>query len=503
MGKAMRVMRISWGGYTNRGYFWEYMWAQAQMKAAELMGFQSMLAHALPSIPTHPSAAMEVATNLVREVRALSMRGVPVEYVGAEFGRVVEVLLETGEVAKAAALVLAREAIDKHIKPISAQLASGGSGRGLGKLEVRLRELVGLVTSILASEFPIPKDVVPEGALRGEYEVVGGYVVVKNPFNLKDKITKQVPKGVLDDKDLIEVLILWLNYHGANAFFRWLVTSPGDAVLYNSISQGLLPGTFILLMLHILGISPSQLNWEGLINELDRLDEKIKRVKAQIKGAKDKGEKAKLKEELERLKSERELVAKALFAWTDAMKALKAVLQENEWVSIYNLLPERVRIIVDASKKPKDSFEEFLKKDGMKIMALADKERRRSKAWVSIDGIGEARERLRKYVPMLDRLIEPAMAGLINEVAEGINTVLNKLGGAESARDLLRQALDRLGNGDLDGAINAARAAIEDLRDAAIKEDGMWIDGLLSDVGRLNELINELAMLNALNRLVK
>jgi hypothetical protein len=104
---------------------------------------------------------------------------------------------------------------------------------------------------------------------------------------------------------------------------------------------------------------------------------------------------------------------------------------------------------------------------------------------------------------MLGKLIEPVMAGLINEVNTAINTILNKLVGAESARDLLGQALNRLGGGDLDGAINAAKAAIEDLRDAAIKEGGEWVDGLLSDVGRLNELVNKLAVLNALNRLVK
>jgi hypothetical protein len=104
---------------------------------------------------------------------------------------------------------------------------------------------------------------------------------------------------------------------------------------------------------------------------------------------------------------------------------------------------------------------------------------------------------------MLDKLIEPAMAGLINEVGTVINTILNKLGGAEPARGLLEQALNRLGGGDLDGAINAARAAIEDLRDAAIKEGGAWVDEVLSDVGRLNELVNKLAVLNALSKLAK
>jgi hypothetical protein len=129
--------------------------------------------------------------------------------------------------------------------------------------------------------------------------------------------------------------------------------------------------------------------------------------------------------------------------------------------------------------------------------------RRAGEDWVDVDDVGEARERLRRYIPMLGKLIELVMAGLINEVGTVINTILNKLGGAESVRGLLGQALDRLGGGDLDGAINTARAAIEDLRDAAIKEGGTWVDGALSDVGRLNELVNKLAVLNALSKLAK
>jgi hypothetical protein len=56
--------------------------------------------------------------------------------------------------------------------------------------------------------------------------------------------------------------------------------------------------------------------------------------------------------------------------------------------------------------------------------------RRAGEDWVDVDDVGEARERLRRYIPMLDKLIEPAMAGLINEVAEGVNAVLNRLGAA-------------------------------------------------------------------------
>jgi hypothetical protein len=74
---------------------------------------------------------------------------------------------------------------------------------------------------------------------------------------------------------------------------------------------------------------------------------------------------------------------------------------------------------------------------------------------------------------------------------------------AESARGLLEQALDRLRGGDLNNAINTLRVAIEDLRDVAIKEVGGWVDELVSDVDRLNEVVNKLAVLNALNKLVK
>jgi hypothetical protein len=150
-------------------------------------------------------------------------------------------------------------------------------------------------------------------------------------------------------------------------------------------------------------------------------------------------------------------------------------------------------------------------------MGVVDKERRRAgKGWVSVDDVGEARERLRRYIPMLDKLIEPTMAKLINEASEGVSAVLNRLGAAldggllvgarqsaESARGMLGQALDRLRGGDLGGAINTLRGAIEDLRDVAIKEDGGWVDELVSAVGRLNEVVNKLAVLNALNKLVK
>jgi archaellum component FlaC len=515
--KVMRAIQILSGVYTGQGHLWEYLWVSNQMKLAESWGYQSMLAHAWQNMPPPSSATVEVVSGLMREVRGLGVQGVPAEYGGAKFERVVKVLHETGDVAKATALVLAKELVERYIRPMSTQLGSGGSGKGLGKLEDRLRELVGFAAKVLASEFPLPRSAIPEGAMHGEYAVVGDYVIVKDPFNPKVKMDKQVPKEVLDDKDLIEMLITWLDHHGMDVFYRWLVASPGDAVFYKSVSLGLVPGALVLLALYGLGIDPNQLNWEGLINELNRLDEEISRVKAQIKGAKDKNEKAKLKEELERLKSEHEGVLDALITWANAIEALKLVLQKEEWKIVYNSLPKKLRDFIDTAKDPRDSFEEFLKGDVSKIMGVVDKERRRAgKGWVSVDDVGEARERLRRYIPMLDKLIEPIMAKLINEASEGVGAVLNRLGAAldggllvgarqsaESTRGMLGQALDRLRSGDLGGAINILRGAIEDLRDVAIKEDGGWVDELVSAVGRLNEVINQLAVLVALNKLVK
>jgi uncharacterized protein YaaN involved in tellurite resistance len=217
------------------------------------------------------------------------------------------------------------------------------------------------------------------------------------------------------------------------------------------------------------------------------------------------------------LKNEHEEVLKALFTWANAMETLRLTLPKEEWKRIYEVLPKKLRDFVDVAKDPNGSFEEFLEKDGSKIARVIDKERRKtSNIWVGVEDVEEARERLRRYIPMLDKLIEPVMVELINEVTEKVSAILNKLGmalnggllvnagqNAESARNTLEQALNELRSGDLDYAINALRKAVEDLREIVIKESGEWVDELVSNVGKLNEIITQLSVLSALDRLIK
>jgi archaellum component FlaC len=486
---------------------------------------------AVPLILTEmPDRVMSI-THVLARFTKFDWTEVLMKYENAEFGKVPRRLYETGEKGKAAALILARELNERYIKPIKTQLDSvrgelgsrGSMGstrklkKELDKLENKLRELEEFVTRVMASEFPIPKDAVPEHVMHGKYEVVGDYVIVKEPFNQELSLDHQLPKEVLGNEELSRITALWVVHHYADRFYEWLMMKPGDAILYNSVSTGWVPGAVVLLALYGLGIDPNQLNWEGLINELNRLDEEISRVKAQIKGAKDKGEKAKLKEELERLKNEHEEVLKALFTWANAMETLRLTLPKEEWKRIYEVLPKKLRDFVDVAKDPNGSFEEFLEKDGSKIARVIDKERRKtSNIWVGVEDVEEARERLRRYIPMLDKLIEPVMVELINEVTEKVSAILNKLGmalnggllvnagqNAESTRNTLEQALNELRSGDLDYAINALRKAVEDLREIVIKESGEWVDELVSNVGKLNEIITQLSVLSALDRLIK
>ena len=74
------------------------------------------------------------------------------------------------------------------------------------------------------------------------------------------------------------------------------------------------------------------------------------------------------------------------------------------------------------------SHEAVLSRDVIADFAKHYIMRRAGEDWVDVDDVGEARERLRRYIPMLDKLIEPVMAGLINEVSEGVSAVLNRLG---------------------------------------------------------------------------
>jgi len=263
-----------------------------------------------------------------------------------------------------------------------------------------------------------------------------------------------------------------------------------------------------LSALHGLGIDPSRLNWGGLLDNLDRLDEEINKVKAQIKETKDENAtKAKLKEELNRLKSEREEVLRALFTWADAIETLKLALPREEWEGIYEKLPKKLRDFVDTARDPRDSFESFLKKDGLKILAMLDREGRKAGNRVSVDEVKEAMDLLRNHLPMLDRLIEPVMGEVIDKLINEVNYLLNELGGgsltstrlsALSARSMLELAKKELEGGDLNNAINHLRRAVEDLREVAREREE-----LARNIGRLDELTRQLDAINALDRLVK
>jgi hypothetical protein len=330
-------------------------------------------------------------------------------------------------------------------------------------------------------------------------------MIVKEPFSRELRLDWQLPKEVLNDEELSKTTTLWVVQHYADRLYNWLTDKPGDAILHNSIYTGWVPGAVVLAALHSLGIDPSRLDWGGLLDNLERLDEGISRVRAQIKEARDETVKAKLKEELKKLEDEHEKVFKALFAWADAIEALKLALPKEEWEGIYNSLPKKMRDFVDTARDPRDSFESFLKKDGLKIMGLVDREGRRAGERVSVDEIREAMELLRNHLPMLDKLIEPIEGEVIDKLINEVNYLLNELGGgsltstrlsALSARSMLELAKKELEGGDLNNAINHLWRAINDLREV-VKER----EELARDVGRLDELVKQLDVIRALAKL--
>jgi hypothetical protein len=408
------------------------------------------------------------------------------------------------EVEAARYFITVKYHVDEVVREFTREL---GIDKRLSELEGKLRELEEFARKAIASEFPMPKDRITRPGLFGNYEEVGGRIIVKEPFSRELRLDWQLPKEVLNDEELSKTTTLWIVHHYADRFYNWLTDKPGDAILHNSIYTGWVPGAVVLTALHSLGIDPSRLNWGGLLDNLDRLDEEINKVKAQIKETKDENTKAKLKEELNRLKSEREAVLKALFTWADAIGALKLALPREEWEGIYEKLPKKLRDFVDTARDPRDSFESFLKKDGLKMLAMLDREGRRAGKHLSVDEIREAMELLRKHVPMLDKLIEPIEGEVIDELTREVNYLLDELGGgsltstrlsALSARSMLELAKKELEGGDLNNAINHLWRAINDLREITKEREE-----LARDVGRLDELTRQLNALRALNRLVK
>jgi hypothetical protein len=408
------------------------------------------------------------------------------------------------EVEAAKYIVAVRHHADEVVKEFAREL---GINKKMGELEGKLRELEGFARKAIASEFPMPKDRITRPELFGNYEVVGDRIIVREPFSRELRLDWQLPREVLNDEELSKTTTLWVVQHYADRFYNWLTDKPGDAILHNSIYTGWVPGAVVLAALHSLGIDPSRLNWGGLLDNLEKLDEEINKVKAQIKETKDENTKNKLTEELNRLKGEREEVLRALFAWADAIGALKLALPREEWEVIYEKLPKKLRDFVDTARDPRDSFEAFLKKDGLKILAILDREGRKTGKHLSVDDVKEAMELLRKHVPMLDKLIEPVKVEVIDKLINEVNYLLNELGRISltstrlsvlSARSMLELAKKELEGGDLNNAINHLWRAVEDLREV-VKER----EELARDVGRLDELTKQLNALRALDRLVK
>jgi hypothetical protein len=408
------------------------------------------------------------------------------------------------EVEAAKYLVAVRHHVDEVMGVFTREL---GIDKRLSELEGKLRELEEFARKAIASEFPMPKDRITRPGLFGNYEVVGGRIIVKEPFSRELRLDWQLPKEVLNDEELSKTTTLWVVHHHADRLYNWLTDKPGDAILHNSIYTGWVPGAVVLTALHSLGIDPRRLDWGGLLDNLEKLDEEINKVKAELKEARDDATKAKLNEELNRLKSEREEVLRALFAWADAIGALKLALPREEWEGIYEKLPKKLRDFVVTARDPRDSFEAFLKKDGLKIMGLVDREGRRAGERVSVDEVKEAMELLRNHLPMLDRLIEPIEGEVIDKLTREVNYLLNELGrisftstrlSALSARSMLELAKKELEGGDLNNAINHLWRAINDLREV-VKER----EELARDVGRLDELTKQLNALRALDKLVK
>jgi hypothetical protein len=115
---------------------------------------------------------------------------------------------------------------------------------------------------------------------------------------------------------------------------------------------------------------------------------------------------------------------------------------------------------------------------------------------VGIDDVAEMRELIRGRLPMLDALIEPVRAEVIDALTRRVNEVINGLGDDQLVRNILEQARQDLSNGNLDNAVRQLRNAIENLRRATGENEE-----LARDVGRLDTLVKQLEVIRALAKL--
>jgi transposase-like protein len=317
------------------------------------------------------------------------------------------------------------------------------------------------------------------------------------------RIDLQTPKEILNDPGLSLLLTAWLTNYYADRWHGWFIRSPGDAIYYTSLYKALTPEAEVLAILFASGIDPARLDWGGLLDEKERLEEGMDRVKAQLRETKDEATKARLREELNELKREYENTLKALFHWANALKAFLDTLPSEEREEIYKNLPGKLRDFIDTARDPRDAYEAYVKNVAQKIEHM----RRRmgrvggeggEEGWVGIDDVAEMRELIRGRLPMLDRLIEPVRAEVIDALTERVNEVISELGNDQLVRNMLEQARQDLSDGNLDNAIRQLRNAIENLRQ--VTREG---EELAMDVRRLDELTEQLETVNALMRLMR
>jgi len=410
------------------------------------------------------------------------------------------------EVEAARYIVALRHHADEVVREFAREL---GIDKVIGEIEGEVKELGDFVRRVTMSTLPMPRERITNPELFGEFrEVGGGRVVLREPLDLDIRIDLQTPKEVLGDPGLSLLLTAWLTNYYADRWHGWFMRSPGDAIYYTSLYKALTPEAEALNTLHASGIDPARLDWGGLLDEKERIEEEMGRVNAQLRESKDEGEKAKLREELNELREEYKEVLRTSFHWANAFKAFLDTLPSEERERIYENLPNKLRDFIDTAKDPRDVYEAYVKGVALKIEGMKREMSRRSGrrsgegeeegGWVRIDDVAEMRELIRNRLPMLDKLIEPARAEVIDALTRRVNEMIGELGNDQLVRATLESALNELGRGNLDNAIRQLRNAIEDLRRATGEREESAMD-----VRRLDELTRQLEVINALTRLAR
>jgi hypothetical protein len=245
------------------------------------------------------------------------------------------------EIEAARYIVAARHHAGEVVKEFAEKL---GITEELGKIDAKIKELGEFVRRVTMSTLPMPRERITNPELFGEFrEVGGGRVVLREPLNMDIRIDLQLPKEILGDEELSKLTTAWLVNYYADRWHGWFIRSPADAIYYTSLYKALTPEAEVLAILFASGIDPARLDWGGLLDELDRLEERMDRVKAQLRESKDEGEKAKLREELNELRERHEGVLRTLFHWANAFNAFLSTLPSEERERIYENLPNKLR----------------------------------------------------------------------------------------------------------------------------------------------------------------